>query len=626
MPSLPAPSRPFTAAHRLAWGALALAIGGACALVAPPLQAADGEVSAGAAAGTAERPLARFVVTAGDGEPLQPLFARVLEAAGEVDPFDPEDDERLLRRLRTSAIDVLATEGYFSPDITIETDAEQRSRYVLKVELGPRTKVTAVELVLDGPIAQQPERVTELRAAWELPVGEPFRDPVWSTAKARLLARVQERDFAAAKLVESSADVDADEASARLRVVIDSGPPFTLGELEIVQEEGKGLKRYDRNLVERFNDIQPGDRYDVARLLDLQRKLQSAPYFASVLVDVPIDPARPDRVPIRLALTEAKSKRISTGIGFSTNTGAQVEALYRQVGLFGHPYTLQTGAGYDKTRAIGYADILLPPKPNGARDSFGVLAERTDIQGLITWRTAAGVERARTRDGAVPGGSVVETRTSLRAQRETTEERDTPETRFVNDTLTLANSWTWRKVDSVTNPTRGHVMTVVGAVGVSRSGLSELLAQSFVYGYGRYVQYLPVSRRDQFILRGEVGHVVTDDLRFVPVDYRFRTGGSGSVRGYQYQSLGLSEDGRLTGADSLVVGSAEYVHWFGGNWGAALFYDVGDADNELMKIRWARGYGTGLRYRTVAGPLALDLAYGERDQKWRIHFAIAVAF
>jgi translocation and assembly module TamA len=33
-----------------------------------------------------------------------------------------------------------------------------------------------------------------------------------------------------------------------------------------------------------------------------------------------------------------------------------------------------------------------------------------------------------------------------------------------------------------------------------------------------------------------------------------------------------------------------------------------------------------VRYRTVAGPLALDLAYGERDRKWRVHFSIAISF
>jgi translocation and assembly module TamA len=82
----------------------------------------------------------------------------------------------------------------------------------------------------------------------------------------------------------------------------------------------------------------------------------------------------------------------------------------------------------------------------------------------------------------------------------------------------------------------------------------------------------------------------------------------------------------VTGADTLLVGSAEYVHWFTTTWGGAAFYDVGDADNDLANVRLARGYGAGVRYRTIAGPLGLDVAYGERDRQWRVHFSIAVAF
>jgi translocation and assembly module TamA len=575
-----------------------------------------------------DRPIARFEVTAGGDPALAPLLARVIEAGRTTDPFDPEDDERVLRRLRDTAIDVLATEGYFTPAVTVETnETDPRSRYVLNVDPGPRTQVTAVDIKLTGAIEAQAERMRELLAGWELPIGQPFRDAAWRVARARLLTKVQERDFPTARLLDAAAEINADAATARLHIAIDSGPAFTLGELQIVEGNGLGLKRFDRDLVERFNDIQPGEPYDATRLLDLQRRLQSGPFFSSVLVDVPLDPAAPERVPIRLSLVEGKSKRLSTGIGYSTNTGFQVEGLYRQVGLFGFPYTLQAGAGYDRTRTVGYADILLPPKPSGARDSLGVLAERTDIQNEITERYAAGVERLHQRESAERAGGVnYVNRTAIKLQRETTEQRGDPTSRFTNDTLTLSNTWTWRRVDSLTNPTRGDVISLTGAVGVSRSGLSDLLAESFVHGYGRYVRYIPVFNRHQIILRGEIGHVVTDDLRFVPSDYRFRTGGAGSVRGYDYQSLGVTDGAAVTGADTLLVGSAEYVHWFTTTWGGAAFYDVGDADNDLANVRLARGYGAGVRYRTIAGPLGLDVAYGERDRQWRVHFSIAVAF
>ena len=39
-----------------------------------------------------------------------------------------------------------------------------------------------------------------------------------------------------------------------------------------------------------------------------------------------------------------------------------------------------------------------------------------------------------------------------------------------------------------------------------------------------------------------------------------------------------------------------------------------------------KSYGLGARYRTPAGPLALDLAYAERDRKFRIAFSVTVAF
>lgn len=614
--------------------AFAVATGGLPARAADPAPAAaadpadaadaDGGPAPAAARAAAGVPLARFVVADGAPAELGPLLVRVADTVRSIRRIDADDEERLLLRLRDSAVDVLATEGFFSPSIGAEVDAGGQARYVLRVDPGPRTRVAAVELKLQGAVERQPGRVDALIQDWELPAGQPFRDPQWSTAKTRLLARVQERDFPTARIVDSGAAVDADDASARLHLTIDSGPAVTLGPIHLTADSNT---RYERKLIERFNDIRPGDRYDAARLLELQRRLQNSPYFKNVVVDVPVDPAQPDNVPIELTLVDAQTKRVSTGIGYSTNSGPRLETVYRQVGLFGHPYTLQTGFGVDRQRTIGYADILLPPKPNGALDSFGVLGERTDIQNLLTHRWAAGVTRATTEDDLDDRrGHSYDTRISLKLQRETTETKGDPTSEFTNDTLTLSYSWTRRTVDSITNPTRGDVLTLVAAGGVSRAGLSDLLAQSFLYGYGRYVRYFPVFGEHQLILRGELGHVVVDDLRYVPLDFRFRTGGSGSVRGYAYQSLGTKDGAAVVGADSLAVFSAEYVHWLTPDWGGALFYDVGDADDRLWKIHWARGYGAGLRWRTPAGPLAFDVAYGERDHHWRLHFTIAVAF
>ncbi len=586
---------------------------------------------AAATAAAQERLLARFDAPGAPAEVTEAL-GRLLEArerivALETDP-DPADEERRLRRLRDDALATLATEGYFVPTVRVEADRDENALYVLRVELGPRARVDRVELVLRGAIETQPQRIAELRATWELPVGAPFRDGVWSTAKSRLLARVQEKDFAAARLVDSVAEVDADRHLVSLRVEIDSGPPFTVGELQV-----DGLKRYDRALVERFNPTKPGDRYDVLQLLDFQRRMQSSPYFASVVVVVEPDPQRAERAPILVKVTEAQTKRASFGLGYSTNTGPRAEALYRQALIFGYPYTLQTGVGVDRTHVIVYGDLLLPPKPGGALDSLGVLVERTDIENVVTHRWGAGAARAHLREAKE---AAIETRLALNLQRELRRNALTPEVPGVtSDTAFGTYTWTRRAVDEVTDPRRGDILSGTVGVGISRDILRSLVNNVFTYTHARYVRYQPPpfadAKRNVLIARVELGRTFADDPDIVPKDLLFTAGGVGSVRGYAYQALGPRAGTARPGGTMLAVGSLEAVHWFSADWGGAIFVDVGDAADNWADMSFGRGAGIGVRWKTLAGPLALDVAYGERRPdgsggRWRLHFAVAIAF
>lgn len=580
--------------------------------------------------GAQQRPLARFDVPDAPAE-VYVALERVLESRRRFTvtelEVDREDDERLLRRLQELALPALATEGYFSARFRVEPSADEAARYVLRVELGPRATVRQVDLVFKGGIEQQPQRMAELRRAWELPAGAPFRDSLWGSAKSRLLSRVQEKDFAAAQLADSQAEVNVENASVVIRVEVDSGPPFTVGDLVV-----NNLKRYDKSLVERFNPFKPGDRYDVLQLLDFQRRMQSSPYFASVVVNVDADPAKADRAPIVVDVTEATSKRVSFGIGYSTNTGARFETTYRQAHLFGHPYTLQSGFGIDQTRSIVYGEILLPPKPNGALDSVGALFERSEIERVITHRWGGGVARKQVRERP---DATVETRLAGNVERETrrSEEPNTPSR--TNDTLYGTYTWTRRAVDEITDPRRGTILSATAGAGIGREVLQSLSENTFSYLYGRYVRYQPLPfldpRRNILIGRLEAGRTFTDNPDVVPKDFLFTAGGSGSVRGYAYQSLGPNAGTARPGGTNLLVGSLEYVHWFSPEWGGALFVDVGDVADDVQKYEFGRGAGLGVRWKTIAGPIALDYAYGERRSdgtggRWRLHFSIAIAF
>ena len=534
---------------------------------------------------------------------------------------DEADEERELRRVERAVVEVLATEGYFEPRVRFEPVTEPAAgaaRYRLIVDLGRRTSVGALDLRFTGMLSEPrfKDRAAAIRASWPLPVGAPFRSPQWETAKTQLLAEVQARSFAGARLVDSIAKVNADEASAALAVEVDSGPAYTVGELQIT-----GLERYDAKLVQRFNPFRVGEPYDRQKMIEFQQALEDTPYFSSVLASLQLDPAHPENAPLRLQLRESRTKRFSTGVGYSTDGGAHLELAYRQTLIFGRPLTLQSGARIDQNGGFGYVDLLLPPKPNGARDAVGALVENSEVEELDVRRWSVGANRTRLRGART--ARHIETRVGINFEHE---ERKTPLEPVIKlDTLSSTYTWIRRDVDEIINPRRGNVIELEGTVGASGANLDKLFAR----GYGRISQYFPVGPRDVLLLRGEVGKVEADTADVVPTRFLFRTGGSTTVRGYDYESLGVSRGGAIVGGRALALASAEYVHWlerWGGNWGVAGFVDVGDAADSFRDFDPAVGIGVGVRWRTVAGPLALDVAYGERERQFRVHFSVAIAF
>lgn len=105
-----------------------------------------------------------------------------------------------------------------------------------------------------------------------------------------------------------------------------------------------------------------------------------------------------------------------------------------------------------------------------------------------------------------------------------------------------------------------------------------------------------------------------------------RAGGDQSVRGYDFQSLGVREGDAIAGAKYLATGSIELIQWLTSQWGIAAFTDFGNAANRVKDLDPVFGYGLGARWKSPAGPIGADIAYGQETKDYRIHFNIGVAF
>ncbi|MFN4342557.1 MAG: autotransporter assembly complex protein TamA [Azonexus sp.] len=536
----------------------------------------------------------------------------VLQAPDEIDellaPYLPEEAGNT-RRLQATLSEILATEGYFAPEFTFrEVDGEVH----LNIDPGPRTRIASLDLAIDGPL-DAPARADIVRD-WRLPIGQPFRQEDWNTAKQQVLARLLAGEHADARLLDSAATIDVDTQRAALRAHYDAGPRYRFGNLRV-----EGLQQYSPELVARYNRVvESGQPYREEHLNTLLSTLQATPYFSSVQIGIDRDAAETGAdgtatVPVVVRVRERSPRRMAFGAGASSNTGARVEFNYHDANLAGRAWELDSGLRLEQKKQTAYADVFLPPDERFRRHSVGVMAERTDIAGLQTERYAFGAQTVQQR------GSV-EQRLSLNWQHE---QRQPDGAEPVTSRALVPNAmWTWRHVDNRLDPRQGTVL--MGQIGGgSRAALAD---QNFVRLHSRVQQYIPLGRRNTLLLRGELGYTWADSRRHIPQDYLFRTGGAGSVRGYAYQSLGIKEGAATVGGRYLAIASAEVTHWLDEDWGVAAFVDAGDAVDSLQDVRLALGYGLGARWRSPAGPLGVDLAYGERMRGFQLHFSLAIPF
>ncbi len=522
----------------------------------------------------------------------------------------------LLRKVRIEITSILSTEGYFSPRIHFARQGNDAKLIRVDIDAGLRSVVQAVSLEFSGALADaasagQPaavQRRDALISNWSLAKSRPFRDSEWRDAKDQLLENLRSDTYAGATIADSQATIDAAHQSAALSVQIDSGPPFFIGEVNFI-----GLQRYPAWLLERYSPPEKGQPYSRLRLLEYQRVLQNSPYFSTVAVSIDADSAQAEAVPVEVKVVERHSRDLGFGAGYSTNTGFRAEVSYRDRNILDRAWDLHTAYRAEQKRQLAYADIYLPPRVSDQIDSFGVLFDNLDLAGLAQTRSAIGVKRTHKRGH-------LEQRLGLNL----TLEKNQLDGEAVRKSKALVSSigWTWRDVDDSFAPRQGQILQL----DLSASAKEVISDKSFIRIYSKYQLWIPVGKTDSILLRAEAGKILSPNVDGIPEDYLFRTGGSTTVRGYAYQSLGVQHPEGVSGGRVLAVASAEYLHWFDASWGGAGFVDVGDAAESWPKYSARQAYGIGARYRTPAGPIALDLAYGRQTQKFRLEFSIAIAF
>ncbi|AOJ76207.1 hypothetical protein WM16_03165 [Burkholderia ubonensis] len=507
--------------------------------------------------------------------------------------------------------DLTATEGYFSPVVRTDVRTRDGKRSVqIAVDPGPQTLVSSVDLTFNGPVgSEDPKQESATRFAFSLKAGEPFTQAGWDAAKGAALRQLQSRRYLGAKITASEARVDPRTQRATLAVTFDSGPTFTIGKVDV-----EGVRRYPEKIVTNVNPLSEGEIYDVQRITELQRQLQNTPYYASVAIDVGNDTEKPDRTPVHVKVSEYPYNSVRGGVGYATDTGPHIQGAYTYLDTFGAAWPLTVSGRLDQIQQYGQVQLSMPPGPRAWTNSVLASYTNTDVSDTRIYSARVGVQRTRT-------GQYIDYAYSLMFYQDRLKQNGAGPT--MSRALVPQWAWTRRNVDDPLFPRSGNLIHAEAGFAIK----NVLTDQTFIRGYARGQQYVPIGKRDLFVFRAELGGVFTSGSSTgVPASLLFRAGGSNSVRGYGYQSIGNSVAGSVLPTKYLTTGTAEYQHWFNRDWGAATFFDVGTATDAWGEKVFYKGVGVGARWRSPVGPINVDLAYGLRNHSVRPYLTLGIAF
>ncbi|WP_080492188.1 autotransporter assembly complex protein TamA [Burkholderia ubonensis] len=507
--------------------------------------------------------------------------------------------------------DLTATEGYFSPVVRTDVRTRDGKRSVqIAVDPGPQTVVSSVDLTFNGPVgSEDPKQEAATRFAFSLKTGEPFTQAGWDAAKGAALRQLQSRRYLGAKITASEARVDPRTQRATLAVTFDSGPTFTIGKVDV-----EGVRRYPEKIVTNVNPLSEGEIYDVQRITELQRQLQNTPYYASVAIDVGNDTEKPDQTPVHVKVSEYPYNSVRGGVGYATDTGPHIQGAYTYLDTFGAAWPLTVSGRLDQIQQYGQVQLSMPPGPRAWTNSVLASYTNTDVSDTRIYSARVGVQRTRT-------GQYIDYAYSLMFYQDRLKQNGAGPT--MSRALVPQWAWTRRNVDDPLFPRSGNLIHAEAGFAIK----NVLTDQTFIRGYARGQQYVPIGKRDLFVFRAELGGVFTSGSSTgVPASLLFRAGGSNSVRGYGYQSIGNSVAGSVLPTKYLTTGTAEYQHWFNRDWGAATFFDVGTATDAWGEKVFYKGVGVGARWRSPVGPINVDLAYGLRNHSVRPYLTLGIAF
>ncbi len=513
--------------------------------------------------------------------------------------------EYLLSQAERQTREALEPFGFYNPTITVDAPRDgEKVRVVIDVAKGEPVRVRKEHVEITGP-AIYDRYLQEDIQAFRPQQGDPFDHTTYEASKIKVTRRLAERGYFDADYTQRQVQITRAENAADIDLTWDSGRRYNMGPITFNQDY----------FVDRLFDPlvywEEGSYFHEGKLDRLRESLTKLDYFS--VIDIQPHPEQADDngdVPVEVNLTRAKRSIYSAGLSYGSESGAGVRGGLERRYLNSRGHKMNTQLDYAQKRKSLITSYRIPAFRwldgwyTFAASAYDEQTDYIDLRNIKLmasrsgqinefWTATASLNALRERWGYASG------------------------TEFTNAVYQYSTLfYPQLAADYVNVDDRLFPRSGLSGNATLRGGIDGVGSDtSFVQANLAVRWYVPVGESNRLILRGEGGTTWTNDLVAMPPSLRYFAGGDRSIRGYAYREVGPrtpAPDRFALGAKHLVVGSAEYEHYFGGGpWGAAAFVDTGSAFDNSIDLH--TGVGIGVRWKSPVGPVRVDVAHGLND-------------
>lgn len=430
-----------------------------------------------------------------------------------------------------------------------------------------------------------------------------------------LMQYIHNNGYPLAKLEHTQYIINRMAYTLDINLIIKQGPLLHMGE---VQPQNK------LNISTRFlNKIitwKEGRVWSNALIDSYRTRLQQTGLFSSISLTPSNKKEQNRNTPIELVATEAPPRTISGGVQYSSDQGIGARGTWEHRNVFGNGEFFRLTAPMTQDDQRIMANFRKPafgsPKQSFISEAQ-LLKENTTSYKQQLASITAGLERQFNRRLF---GS-----TSFSVDTGFMDDRDSAKKMFTLFGVPLSITRDTSK--DPLNPVKGTKTTlkIIPYAGKYKKNILTLRSRlDFSF-------YLDVLETGKLILANKiaVGSLLGRDIENYPAMLRFYAGGGGSVRGYDYQSLGpKNKYGDAIGGLSFSTISFELRMKITDTIGIVPFIDGGNIYEKKFPdfkkaIYW--GVGLGLRYYTSFAPIRLDVATPLQNRRHNKHFQFYIS-